>query len=737
MLLLHLAPLLLLALPVRAQLSGTQWEAYTSMREINRVLVHQDAVWAGTHGGVLRYDQQTQAYTRFTRRDGLPGNLILSLAADANGHLWFGTHSRGLSRYRPEANRFDPPFLDFLDLRINALEPHGDILYVGSERGVSAFVISKEEVKETYRRLGELPKDTEVTSIEVFAGRLWAGTVNGLAWADLDQPNLQDPSSWETERIRGEVRDMLVYRDTLFVSATDGLWRVHPALDRPALDYSTTASVALGLFEGSIISATADGALSQRQSSDHWQPLRAPHIRSTADLSDTAGPLWVASASGLRVLGTDQPPPPREPVGNFFFDMTQTANGHLWVSSVPKDNLRAFAFGLYEFDGEGWTTHNANTNLSSNIVSALATDGEGLLWVGTWGRGIDVRAANGQWQNLNANNSALEGIDGDTFVAISDIDRDANGLLWIANVRNGLVVMDGWPPQQAALNNQLNFGMSPGRDMTKIAIGPDGLKWIGTALDGFFLLDDGGTPFELGDELGLVFDTAAYPALTSNAVIDIHVDRSGQVWVATNNGLNAVRGEYARPDADFAVASWKVYNADNGLPSTATTSLAEDDWGRIWVGTEGGLARIDTEGQVEFALDTSDGLVNNRVNSLYFDRENGALWIGTLGGMSRLQLGGSGVAAGPQAYAYPNPFHIGVRGASLTFADLPLGAEVRIFTAAGAFVRQLDGAAGEGAVTWNGQSEAGFFVGSGIYYFVAQTETGDAVRGKFAVINSR
>ena len=109
MLLLRLAPLLLLALPVHAQLSGTQWEAYTSMRQINRVLVHQDAVWAGTSGGVLRYDQQTQAYTRFTRRDDLPGNIILSLAVDANGHLWFGTHSQGLSRYRPDKERFDPP----------------------------------------------------------------------------------------------------------------------------------------------------------------------------------------------------------------------------------------------------------------------------------------------------------------------------------------------------------------------------------------------------------------------------------------------------------------------------------------------------------------------------------------------------------------------------------------------------------------------------------------------------
>lgn len=730
MLLLRLASLLLLALPARAQLSGTQWEAYTSMRQINRVLVHQDAVWAGTHGGVLRYDQQTQAYTRFTRRDGLPGNLILSLSVDANGHLWFGTHSQGLSRYRPEQNRFDPPFLDFQNLRINALKPHGDILYVGSERGVSAFVISKEEVKETYRRLGNLARDTEVTSIEIFADRLWVGTVNGLVSADLDQPNLQDPSSWEAEPIRGEVRDVLVHQDTLFVSATDGLWQVHPALDRPALDPFTTSIVALGLFEGLIVSATADGLLQRRD--NRWQPLSG--ISSVADLSDTDGPLWVASERGLRVLGTTPPPPPREPIGNFFFDITQTSDGHLWVASVPKDNLPAF--GLYEFDGEGWTTHTSRANLSSEKVSAVETDAEGLLWVGSWGWGIDVRDADGQWQNLNARNSALEGIDGDPFVAISDMDRDANGLLWIANVRNGLVVMDGWPPQQAALNSQLDFGMSPGQDMTKIAIGPDGLKWIGTALDGFFLLDDGGTPFAIGDETGLVFDTAAYPDLTSDTISDIHVDRSGRVWVATNNGLNAVRGEYSRANADFEVASWKVYNTDNGLPATATTALAEDDWGRIWVGTEGGLARIDTEGQVEFALDASDGLVNNRVNSLYFDRENGALWIGTLAGMSRLQLGGSGTAVGPQAYAYPNPFHLGDRGAALTFADLPLGASVRIFTAAGELVRVLEGAAGEGAVTWNGQSAAGFLAGSGIYYFVAQAETGDLVRGKFAVINN-
>ena len=78
-------PILLIALPAFAQLKGAEWQAYTSMRNIDRLLVHDDAVWAITAGGVLRYDQATQSYDRFTRLDGLPGNRISSLAVDDRG----------------------------------------------------------------------------------------------------------------------------------------------------------------------------------------------------------------------------------------------------------------------------------------------------------------------------------------------------------------------------------------------------------------------------------------------------------------------------------------------------------------------------------------------------------------------------------------------------------------------------------------------------------------------------
>ena len=86
---------------------------------------------------------------------------------------------------------------------------------------------------------------------------------------------------------------------------------------------------------------------------------------------------------------------------------------------------------------------------------------------------------------------------------------------------------------------------------------------------------------------------------------------------------------------------------------------------------------------------------------------------------------------------YPNPFPLGLRGSGLTFSGLPLGASLDIFTLDGRLVNHLEGTPGQGTLLWNGQNAAGFLAGSGIYLFVAMDETGNIVRGKFAVINSR
>ena len=71
----------------------------------------------------------------------------------------------------------------------------------------------------------------------------------------------------------------------------------------------------------------------------------------------------------------------------------------------------------------------------------------------------------------------------------------------------------------------------------------------------------------------------------------------------------------------------------------------------------------------------------------------------------------------------------------LTISGLPLGASLRIFSVSGDLVADLRGQAGRGTITWNGLNEAGFLVAAGVYYYVAESETGESVSGRFALLN--
>ena len=215
---------LLLVGSASGQSEQSEWKAFTSMRNLSRLLVDDAYVWALTSGGVLRFDRATQTYDRFTRLDGLPGNDVSSLAVDDKGDLWFGTRFQGLSRLRVEDNRFEPPYMDFAELSISALYAYEDRIFVGTGLGISVFLVDKAEVKETYRQLINRSKDIPVNVITVHEGYLWAGTDTGLAWADLEQPNLQDPQSWQSTISLGRVLDLQVFNDTLFCVSSNSIW---------------------------------------------------------------------------------------------------------------------------------------------------------------------------------------------------------------------------------------------------------------------------------------------------------------------------------------------------------------------------------------------------------------------------------------------------------------------------------------------------------------------------------
>ena len=395
---------LFLCLPARSQEQTDEWTAYTSMLVVNDLVVNDREIWSATSGGALRYETILRRYTRYTRLDGLAGNQVLALAVDDSGHVWFGTDLQGLSRFRPNEDRFDRPYLDFKGLSINALLSLGNRIYVATNQGISVFLIDKEEVKETYRTLGSLPKDTAVKALAIFDGKLWAGTDDGIAHADLSLPNLQDPDSWTAQRLTfdSKVNDLLVFNGDLFATDQAYVWIFdefsNPLGPRFRIDFGLEEDLlALGIFRDRLMVTRHNGGSFVRRGSKDWESQSSQGFKSVNVLATRGSAIWAGTSNGLRVLGASAPPVLREPAANQFFEMELLDDGELWVASTPDDKDRSQRFGLYQFDGKEWLIHNFNTGLPSNIPVALEADSDDRLWVGTWDRGVAVRNSNNTW----------------------------------------------------------------------------------------------------------------------------------------------------------------------------------------------------------------------------------------------------------------------------------------------------------------------------------------------------
>jgi ligand-binding sensor domain-containing protein len=89
------------------------------------------------------------------------------------------------------------------------------------------------------------------------------------------------------------------------------------------------------------------------------------------------------------------------------------------------------------------------------------------------------------------------------------------------------------------------------------------------------------------------------------------------------------------------VPIWAHFTTENSdLPNNSVLALARDSEGSLWVGTAGGLARLDKEGHWQtYTMATSNGgLPDDRVQAVV--ASDGVLWAGTQHGLARLDKNG-------------------------------------------------------------------------------------------------
>lgn len=106
------------------------------------IVAKDQTVWAGTWGGgASHYDGKT--WTNYTKKEGLAGNIVYSVAQDSNGEYWFGTEN-GLSHYDGKTWETISRAHGLLDNSAYAIVSTGNNeIWVGTRNGVA--IISKQQ----------------------------------------------------------------------------------------------------------------------------------------------------------------------------------------------------------------------------------------------------------------------------------------------------------------------------------------------------------------------------------------------------------------------------------------------------------------------------------------------------------------------------------------------------------------------------------------------------------------
>ena len=284
--------------------------------------------------------------------------------------------------------------------------------------------------------------------------------------------------------------------------------------------------------------------------------------------------------------------------------LARDRDGYLWIGT--KD-------GLARYDGVGFRTYRHIPGdrhaLPGNGVQALYVDAANRLWVGVEGQGLSVMAPDRQdFRQISRSNQPL--LKSDDIWAIAGT---ADGAVWFGTYAGGLYRLDRRDRLTRFLP-QANIPHSlPAENVLALTVDAHGTLWVGTT---------GG----LARWTSQGFETLPITALSAPVIISLSADPDGSLWIGTQGGL-----DHRLPDGRIERPSWRAK-----LPDVSVTAVLRDREGTRWIATVHGLCR-ERDGVIDSLAGTSA-----QHSSMYMSLEDteGGLWFATANaGLLRLPAG--------------------------------------------------------------------------------------------------
>ncbi len=612
-----------------------------SQGSVNAILQdHKGFLWIGTHDGLNRFDGTEFKVFRHHTDDttSLSSSWIFSLFEDRSGTLWVKTE-RGL-------DRFDRATASF----VRVPNAPGDIGCLSQSDTAVTFWVTGKPVSLFNTRAGtthsisvHFKNGSEVKEggLSVLAegvdGHLWAATATTVYRIDIRRGLVV--SSFETNKNVIAILPSRRQRDVAWIGTTTGVIRISGGRQQFLGKLST--QVLTEDSEGTIWAGTVDGlvrfdpldSLGTSATVFRHDPAVSTTLRHnivTGIFEDLSGSLWIGTYNGLSLFDKfspafsvyrSSPDNPRSLGDNFVMPIVEDRTGNIWfgtfaagVSILHRSGERAGTFTHLRYDPRN------PKSLRSNNVRSMLCARDGRIWIGTT-RGVTIY------------DPATENMS----VVFSSTERDSQ-IYWIESMcesRDGSV----WMPVNGKLFNVSPSGHTrrkyqiPGQAIVNITEDADGIVWLASVGNGVLRLEP---------RTGIVTTYAHVPgdpaSLSNNNVWGILSnpdDTSGTLWIGTSNGLNRLNTQSGKCSRYFA---------QEGFPNSWVYGILRDDEGRLWMSTNYGLVQFDDrmpDGKKFKSYTYADGIAGNEFNRRSYVRlRNGEFLFGGPNGVTRFHPSG-------------------------------------------------------------------------------------------------
>jgi len=300
-----------------------------------------------------------------------------------------------------------------------------------------------------------------------------------------------------------------------------------------------------------------------------------------------------------------------------ILDILQDKKGFLWFAARN---------GLFRFDGYNFTSFKPDVNndhsLSDTWISSLYEDSKGVLYVGTWDKGLNIY--NNKKENFTryTANKSLNSIASDRIRCIKE---DSQGIIWIGTADNGFFSYNKMQKKFTSYSLPSNCV----NNCIYMVVDKDDNLWMTTSILELVQFNTKTKEFNAIDKS--FSSTQKSDEIQSKMLLD----KKGKLWIGTN-----LSGLYYYDHKNKITKHWiNDLNNRKSLNSNSITDILETNNGQIWIATDGGgIDILDTENG-EFYHNTnninkSGSLSTNAIYCLFSDK-NGAIWAGTyLGGIN-------------------------------------------------------------------------------------------------------